>query len=142
MKGDWKWKVAYGALMLCAFWKVTVVPNMQGSSLYQPMKAGVMSAGWVLAVYLFYWYTRKKQWEKASPEERRELERAETDERNQFLWGQAAYFSWQIMLFSLAAAGVVMSALDCVPGMLMVVVLFGVQMLSYLARLRVLNQRF
>ena len=79
---------------------------------------------------------------KASPEERRELERAETDERNQFLWGQAAYFSWQIMLFSLAAAGVVMSVLDCMPGMLMVVVLFGVQMLSYLARLRVLNERF
>ena len=127
MKGDWKGKVAYGALMLCAFWKVTVVPNTQGSPLYQPMKAGVITMGWVLAVYLFHWYTRKKQWEKASPEERRELERAETDERNQFLWGQA---------------GVVMSVLDCVPGMLMVVVLFGVQMLSYLGRLRVLNQRF
>ena len=35
-----------------------------------------------------------------------------------------------------------MSVLDCVPGMLMVAALFGVQMLSYLARLRVLNQRF
>lgn len=138
----WKGKAAYGALLLLALLKVTLVPNLQGAGLYQPMKSGITSLGWVLAVYLAYWYSRKKRWEKATPEQRRDMERAETDERNQFLWGQAAYYSWQVMLFALAAAGVVMSMLDCTPGMLAVAVLFGVQVLSYFGKLRALNQKF
>ncbi len=138
----WKGKAAYGALLLLALLKVTLVPNLQGAGLYQPMKAGITSLGWVLAVYLAYWYSRKKRWEKATPEQRRDMERAETDERNQFLWGQAAYYSWQVMLFALAAAGVVMSMLDCTPGMLAVAVLFGVQVLSYFGKLRALNRKF
>lgn len=138
----WRVKAAYGALLLLALLKVTLVPNLQGAALYQPMKSGITSLGWVLAVYLAYWYSRKKRWEKASPEQRRDMERAETDERNQFLWGQAAYYSWQVMLFALAAAGVVMSMLDCTPGMLAVAVLFGVQVLSYFGKLRALNRKF
>ena len=140
--GGWKAKAAYGTLLLLALLKVTLVPNLQGAALYQPMKSAITSMGWVLAVYLAYWYSRKKRWEKATPEQRRDMERAETDERNQFLWGQAAYYSWQVMLFALAAAGVVMSMLDCTPGMLAVAVLFGVQVLSYLGILRVLSRRF
>ena len=138
----WKGKAASGALLLVARLKVTMVPNLQGAGLYQPMKSGITSLGWVLAVYLAYWYSRKKRWEKATPEQRRDMERAETDERNQFLWGQAAYYSWQVMLFAPAAAGVVLSMLDCIPGMLAVAVLFGVQALSYFGKLRVLNQKF
>lgn len=138
----WRGKAAYGALLLLALLKVTLVPNLQGAGLYQPLKAGITSLGWVLAVYLAYWYSRKKRWEKATPEQRRDMERAETDERNQFLWGQAAYYSWQVMLFALAVAGVVMSMLDCTPGMLAVAVLFGVQVLSYFGKLRVLNRKF
>lgn len=140
--GGWKAKAAYGTLLLLALLKVTLVPNLQGAALYQPMKSAITSLGWVLAVYLAYWYSRKKRWEKATPEQRRDMERAETDERNQFLWGQAAYYSWQVMLFALAAAGVVMSMLDCTPGMLAVAVLFGVQVLSYFGKLRVLNRKF
>lgn len=140
--GGWKAKAAYGTLLLLALLKVTLVPNLQGAALYQPMKSAITSLGWVLAVYLAYWYSRKKRWEKATPEQRRDMERAETDERNQFLWGQAAYYSWQVMLFALAAAGVVMSMLDCTPGMLAVAVLFGVQVLSYFGKLRVLSRRF
>lgn len=140
--GGWKAKAAYGTLLLLALLKVTLVPNLQGAALYQPMKSAITSMGWVLAVYLAYWYSRKKRWEKATPEQRRDMERAETDERNQFLWGQAAYYSWQVMLFALAAAGVVMSMLDCTPGMLAVAVLFGVQVLSYFGKLRVLSRRF
>ena len=140
--GGWKAKAAYGTLLLLALLKATLVPNLQGAALYQPMKSAITSLGWVLAVYLAYWYSRKKRWEKATPEQRRDMERAETDERNQFLWGQAAYYSWQVMLFALAAAGVVMSMLDCTPGMLAVAVLFGVQVLSYFGKLRVLNRKF
>ncbi len=140
--GGWKAKAAYGTLLLLALLKATLVPNLQGAALYQPMKSAITSLGWVLAVYLAYWYSRKKRWEKATPEQRRDMERAETDERNQFLWGQAAYYSWQVMLFALAAAGVVMSMLDCTPGMLAVAVLFGVQVLSYFGKLRVLSRRF
>ena len=137
-----KYGIALALLMVFALLKVTLVPNLQHTALYRPLKDGITTLGWVLVIYMGFWYLERRRWEKATPEERRDMERSGQDERNQFLWGQAAYFSWQIMLFSLAAAGVVMSALDCVPGMLMVVVLFGVQMLSYLARLRVLNQRF
>lgn len=140
--GGWKARAAYGTLLLLALLKVTLVPNLQGAALYQPMKSAITSLGWVLAVYLAYWYSRKKRWEKATPEQRRDMERAETDERNQFLWGQAAYYSWQVMLFALAAAGVVMSSLDCTPGMLAVAALFGVQVLSYFGKLRVLNRKF
>ena len=35
-----------------------------------------------------------------------------------------------------------MSMLDCTPGMLAVAALFGVQVLSYFGKLRVLNQKF
>ena len=56
----------------------------------------------MLLIYLVYWYREQKRWEKATPEERRDMERASQDERNQFLWGQAAYFSWQVTLIAIA----------------------------------------
>ena len=47
---SWKEKAAYGALLFLALLKVTLVPNLQGAALYQPMKSGITSLGWVLAV--------------------------------------------------------------------------------------------
>lgn len=70
------------------------------------------------------------------------MERASQDERNQFLWGQAAYFSWQVTLIAIAATAVVLSALDSTAGVLSAGALFGVHVLSYFWKLSRLSQKF
>lgn len=70
------------------------------------------------------------------------MERSGQDERNQFLWGQAAYFSWQVTMVAIAAMAVVMSGLDCTVGILAAAVLFGVHVLSYFIQLSRLSQKF
>lgn len=139
---DWKFRLAFGALLVGAFLKVTLVPNLQDTALYRPLKTGLSTLGWVLLIYLVYWYREQKRWEKATPEERRDMERASQDERNQFLWGQAAYFSWQVTLIAIAAAAVVLSALDSTAGVLATGALFGVHVLSYFWKLSRLSQKF
>lgn len=100
-----------------------------------------MSIGWVLAVYLFYWYTRKKQWERRRRRSGGSWNGRRQTSATSFCGVRRPTSPGDYALFP-GRGGGVMSVLDCVPGMLMVVALFGVQMLSYLARLRVLNQRF
>lgn len=139
---DWKFRLAFGALLVGAVLKVTLVPNLQDTALYRPLKTGLSTLGWVLLIYLVYWYREQKRWEKATPEERRDMERASQDERNQFLWGRAAYFSWQVTLIAIAAAAVVLSALDCTAGVLSAGALFGVHVLSYFWKLSRLSQKF
>ena len=70
------------------------------------------------------------------------MERSGQDERNQFLWGQAAYFSWQITLVAITAMAVVMSVLDCMAGIIAAAALFGVHVLSYFIQLSRLSQKF
>ena len=134
-----KYCIALALLNIFALLKVTLVPNLQHTTLYRPLKAGLTALGWVLVAYMGYWYLERRRWEKASLEERRDMERSGQDERNQFLWGQAAYFSWQI---TLAAMAVVMSVLDCTAGILAAAVLFGVHVLSYLVQLSRLSRKF
>lgn len=98
-----KYCIALALLNIFALLKVTLVPNLQHTALYRPLKDGITALGWVLVAYMGYWYLERRRWEKASPEERRDMERSGQDERNQFLWGQAAYFSWQITLAAIAA---------------------------------------
>lgn len=141
-KIDRKYYIAFSLLIIFAVLKVTLVPNLQSTALYRPLKAGITSCGWVLVVYMGYWYLERRRWEKASPEERQDMERSSGDERSQFLWGQAAYFSWQVTLAAIAAMAVVMSVLDCMPGMLAAAALFGVHVLSYLIQLSRLNHKF
>ena len=134
-KIDRKYGIALTLLIIFALLKVTLVPNLQHTALYRPLKDGITALGWVL-------YLERRRWEKASPEERRDMERSGQDERNQFLWGQAAYFSWQVTIAAIAAMAVVMSVLDCTAGILAAAVLFGVHVLSYFIQLSRLSQKF
>ena len=134
--------IALALLMVFALLKVTLVPNLQHTALYRPLKDGITTLGWVLVIYMGFWYLERRRWEKATPEERRDMERSGQDERNQFLWGQAAYFSWQITLAAIAAMAVVMSVLDCTAGIIAAAALFGVHVLSYFIQLSRLSQKF
>lgn len=137
-----KYGIALALLMVFALLKVTLVPNLQHTALYRPLKDGITTLGWVLVIYMGFWYLERRRWEKATPEERRDMERSGQDERNQFLWGQAAYFSWQVTMAAIAAMAVVMSVLDCTAGILAAAVLFGVHVLSYFIQLSRLSQKF
>lgn len=137
-----KYGIALALLMLFALLKVTLVPNLQHTALYRPLKDGITTLGWVLVIYMGFWYLERRRWEKATPEERRDMERSGQDERNQFLWGQAAYFSWQVTMAAIAAMAVVMSVLDCTAGILAAAALFGVHVLSYFIQLSRLSQKF
>lgn len=137
-----KYGIALALLMVFALLKVTLVPNLQHTALYRPLKDGITTLGWVLVIYIGFWYLERRRWEKATPEERRDMERSGQDERNQFLWGQAAYFSWQVTMAAIAAMAVVMSVLDCTAGILAAAALFGVHVLSYFIQLSRLSQKF
>lgn len=137
-----KYGIALALLMIFALLKVTLVPNLQHTALYRPLKDGITTLGWVLVIYMGFWYLERRRWEKATPEERRDMERSGQDERNQFLWGRAAYFSWQVTMAAIAAMAVVMSMLDCTAGILAAAVLFGVHVLSYFIQLSRLSQKF
>lgn len=137
-----KYGIALALLMLFALLKVTLVPNLQHTALYRPLKDGITTLGWVLVIYMGFWYLERRRWEKATPEERRDMERSGQDERNQFLWGQAAYFSWQVTMAAIAAMAVVMSVLDCTAGIIAAAALFGVHVLSYFIQLSRLSQKF
>lgn len=141
-KVDRKYGIALALLMVFALLKVTLVPNLQHTALYRPLKDGITTLGWVLVIYMGFWYLERRRWEKATPEERRDMERSGQDERNQFLWGQAAYFSWQVTMAAIAAMAVVMSVLDCTVGILAAAALFGVHVLSYFIQLSRLSQKF
>lgn len=137
-----KYGIALALLMVFALLKVTLVPNLQHTVLYRPLKDGITTLGWVLVIYMGFWYLERRRWEKATPEERRDMERSGQDERNQFLWGQAAYFSWQVTMAAIAAMAVVMSVLDCTAGIIAAAALFGVHVLSYFIQLSRLSQKF
>lgn len=141
-KIDRKYGIALTLLLVFALLKVTLVPNLQHTVLYRPLKDGITTLGWVLVIYMGFWYLERRRWEKATPEERRDMERSGQDERNRFLWGQAAYFSWQVTMAAIAAMAVVMSVLDCTAGILAAAVLFGVHVLSYFIQLSRLSQKF
>lgn len=71
-----KYCIALALLLVFALLKVTLVPNLQHTALYRPLKDGITALGWVLVAYMGYWYLERRRWEKASPEERRDMERS------------------------------------------------------------------
>ena len=71
-----KYGIALALLMVFALLKVTLVPNLQHTVLYRPLKDGITTLGWVLVIYMGFWYLERRRWEKATPEERRDMERS------------------------------------------------------------------
>lgn len=68
-----KYGIALALLMVFALLKVTLVPNLQHTALYRPLKDGITTLGWVLVIYMGFWYLERRRWEKATPEERRPI---------------------------------------------------------------------
>lgn len=83
-----------------------------------------------MGLWVFYKDGRKR-WEKAGPQERREMELNELDERNVAIREKAAAFSYEVGGYMLAGAFIVLSILDCLPGQIAVVVIFLCQMVVY-----------
>ena len=62
-----KYGIALALLMVFALLKVTLVPNLQHTALYRPLKDGITTLGWVLVIYMGFWYLERRRWEKATP---------------------------------------------------------------------------
>ena len=112
-----KYCIALTLLLVFALLKVTLVPNLQHTALYRPLKDGITALGWVLVIYMGFWYLERRRWEKATPEERRDMA-------------------------AITAMAVVMSVLDCMAGIIAAAALFGVHVLSYFIQLSRLSQKF
>ena len=108
------------AVVILCIWLVNMVlPNLDLSeSLYQGIKRGLGGVcGAATGLWVFYRDGRKR-WEKAGPQERREMEIREKDERSQLIREKAA-----------------------VPGQIAVAVIFLCQMAAYTGRCFWLNKR-
>ena len=77
-----------------------------------------------------------------TPEQRKEIQRAERDERNRMIWGKAAYFTWQVTLFLLLAAFVALYILECPPGAIAVLAVLLLSFVTYLAATRFYDKRY
>lgn len=125
-------RIALAVVILCIWFGNMVLPNMGlDESIYQGIKRGLGGVlGAATGLWVFY-KDERKRWEKAGPQERREMEIREKDERTQMIREKAAVFSYEVTLGVLAVAFIVLSILDCLPGQIAVVVIFLCQMAVY-----------
>ena len=132
MKKRTQERIALAVVILCIWLSNMVLPNLDlNESLYQALKRGLGGiSGAAVGLWVFYKDGRKR-WEKAGPQERREMELNELDERNVAIREKAAAFSYEVGGYMLAGAFIVLSILDCLPGQIAVVVIFLCQMAVY-----------
>lgn len=132
MKKRTQERISLAVAILCIWLSNMVLPNLDlNESLYQGLKRGLGGTfGAAVGLWVFYKDGRKR-WEKAGPQERREMELNELDERNVAIREKAAAFSYEVGGYMLAGAFIVLSILDCLPGQIAVVVIFLCQMAVY-----------
>lgn len=125
-------RISLAVAILCIWLSNMVLPNLDlNESLYQALKRGLGGiCGAAVGLWVFYKDGRKR-WGKAGPQERREMELNELDERNVAIREKAAAFSYEVGGYMLAGAFIVLSILDCLPGQIAVVVIFLCQMVVY-----------
>ena len=125
-------RISLAVAILCIWLSNMVLPNLDlNESLYQALKRGLGGIGGAaIGLWVFYKDGRKR-WEKAGPQERREMELNELDERNVAIREKAAAFSYEAGGYVIAVAFIVLSILDCLPGQIAVVVIFLCQMAVY-----------
>lgn len=142
MKKRTRERIALAVVILCIWLVNMVLPNMDlNESLYQGVKRGLGGVcGAAIGLWVFY-KDERKRWEKAGPQERREMEIREKDERSQLIREKAAAFSFEVISGVLAVAFIVLSILDSVPGQIAVAVIFICQMAAYSGRAYWLNKR-
>ena len=125
-------RISLAVVILCIWLSNMVLPNLDlNESLYQALKRGLGGIGGAAVGLWVFYKDGRKRWEKAGPQERREMELNELDERNVAIREKAAAFSYEVGGYMLAGAFIVLSILDCLPGQIAVVVIFLCQMVVY-----------
>ena len=117
--------------------QVAVLPGMVDAPYYRALRIVLNGVTAGSAAGLVSWGIQRR-----NPEKKRQTERAERDERNRMIWGKAAYFTWQVTLFLLLAAYLVLDILECTPGMAAVLTILFLNLVIYLAATRFYEKRY
>ena len=117
--------------------QIAVLPGLVDAPYYRARRIVLNAVTAGSAAGLVGWAIQRRD-----PEKKRQAERAERDERNQMIWGKAAYFTWQATLFFLLAAYIVMDILACTPGMIVVLAVLLLSFITYLAATRFYEKRY
>ena len=130
---------ALGVGLLCGILlSVCCLPEFANLSRYQGMQAAANGLAIGCAAGLGCWAINRSR----SPQKRREMERADRDERSRMIWDRAAYTAWMITLAAYVVAELALTVLACTPGMVAVGLLFLIHAAVYLAAVYVLNRKY
>ena len=130
---------ALGVGLLCGILlSACCLPEFANLSRYQGMQAAANGLAIGCAAGLGCWAINRSR----SPQKRREMERADRDERSRMIWDRAAYTAWMITLAAYVVAELALTALECMPGMIAVGLLFWIHVAAYLAAVYVLNRKY
>ena len=128
-----------GVGLLCGILlSVCCLPEFAQLSWYRGMQAAANGLAIGCAAGLGCWAINRSR----SPQKRREMERADRDERSRMIWDRAAYTSWMITLAAYVVAELALTVLACTPGMIAVGLLFLIHVAVYLAAVYVLNRKY
>ena len=111
MKRPAQWKITLAwALCVGGFLYNTFVLDLPGSEIYQFSRTAARFLSYLGLSRIMIWSAEKDRWEKASPEQRRDMER---EERLQMIREKAGYQAWEYMDWVFLAGIVVMFVLRC-----------------------------
>ncbi len=135
MKKRTQERIALAVVILCIWLSNMVLPNLDlNESLYQALKRGLGGiSGAAVGLWVFYKDGRKR-WEKAGPQERREMELNELDERNVAIREKAAAFAFDVSCDGLVVLFFLMSTLECTLGEYGVLAVLVLQLIAYEGR--------
>lgn len=111
---QWKitlaWVLCVGGFLYNTFVMAQYFPD---SEIYQLSRTAARFLTYLGLNRIIVWSGEKDRWEKASPEERRDMEREDRDERLQMIREKAGYQAWKYMDWVFLAGIVVMFVLRC-----------------------------
>ena len=127
-----------GVLLACGLLvQIAVLPGLVDASYHRALRIVLSAVTAGSFAGLMSWAIQRR-----NPEKKRQTERAGQDERNQVIWGKAAYFTWQATLFFLLVAYIVLNILECTPGAAAVLTVLFLHLVTYLAAVRFLEKRY
>lgn len=137
-----KERIALVVMIVCIIARNIILPNLNLDEVVDQAVRRVTGGigGASIALWVLY-RSNRREWEKADPQKRREMELKELDERNQLIQEKAAAFSFEAGTYALAAAFMVLTVLDCTPGQIAVAAIFFSQQIAYGWRVHWLRQR-
>ena len=97
-------RMAQAVIVITIVARYVVIPNFDlEPGLAHILENAFQGAFGAALILLILWGVRREGWEKASPQQRREIELEEGDERNVAIREKAAYSSWYWTLYLLWA---------------------------------------